>query len=350
MRTIPFAALITGTAGGILFFLLHLPLPWLLGSLFGSLVATQFPRLTVVKPEKLAIPARAVLGLAIGSAFSPEILQYLPDYLLSLVLMVPVLISTIFAGHLYFEKAIGFNRHTAFFCSLPGGLIEMSMICQSYGADIRRVTLIQTCRVLLIVYSVPFAIHHWTHADLSGRERMSAPISDFPLEQGLVLMIAAIVGVFAMKLLRLPGATIVGPMFFSAILYSLGWVDVRIPDECMILAQIVLGTNIGCSFINLSRKEFANTLIISLGYFLVLGAITLTSAFLIHLLTGIQLVSTVLAYIPGGQAEMNLIALMVGVTIPYIALHHIVRMVLVMTVAPPLSVWLLGSPDLGKNS
>lgn len=349
MRTISFAALTTGTAGGVLFFLLHLPLPWLLGSLFGSLVATQISRLTVVKPEKLAIPARAILGLAIGSAFSPEILQYLPDYLLSLVLMIPVLISTIFAGHLYFEKLIGFNRHTSFFCSLPGGLIEMSMICQSYGADIRRVTLIQTCRVLLIVYSVPFAIHHWTHTDLSGRERMSAPITDFPFEQGLVLIIAAIVGMFAMKLLRLPGATIVGPMFFSAILYSLGWVDVRIPDECMILAQIVLGTNIGCSFVNLSRKEFANTLIISLGYFLVLGAITLTSAYLIHLLTGIQLVSTVLAYIPGGQAEMNLIALMVGVTIPYIALHHIVRMVLVMTVAPPLSVWLLGSPDLGKN-
>ena len=40
---------------------------------------------------------------------------------------------------------------------------------------------------------------------------------------------------------------------------------------------------------------------------------------------------------------MNIIGLMVGTAVPYIALHHIVRMFLVMTVAPPLSARLLGT-------
>ena len=47
-----------------------------------------------------------------------------------------------------------------------------------------------------------------------------------------------------------------------------------------------------------------------------------------------DLLSILLAFAPGGQAEINLIAILVAVNLPYVALHHVFRMFLVMGVAP----------------
>ncbi|MES9845031.1 MAG: AbrB family transcriptional regulator [Candidatus Sedimenticola sp. PURPLELP] len=339
------SAIVSGAVGAFVFYLLHMPLPWMLGSLLGALIASNTPGIHIVSPTKLASPVRIVLGVAIGSAFTPALLDDVGKYLLSLLLLLPFLVVIIWTGMLYFQKIAGFERQTAFFCALPGGLIELALICESYGADMRRVVLIQTTRVLLIVYTVPFAIHHMTDVDLSGRTRMAAPLNVFPLDEGMILASAAVVGWWLMHRMRLPGASIVGPMLCSALVYTLGWATVRVPDELVNVAQLILGTSIGCAFMNISLREITRAVAITLGYFVVLMAMAMGMAIGVHLLTGTPLIATVLAYIPGGQAEMSVISLIVGVAIPFIALHHALRLILVMTVAPPLSALLLASSE-----
>ena len=51
-------------------------------------------------------------------------------------------------------------------------------------------------------------------------------------------------------------------------------------------------------------------------------------------LFGFATLDILLAFGPGGQTEINLIALLVGANLPYITLHHIVRLFLVMNIAP----------------
>ena len=339
-------ALAAGGVGALAFYLLHMPLPFMLGSLCGALIAANLPGLYMLRPTALANPVRAILGVAIGAAFTPALLQQLPLYLVSLLLLLPFLVVVVWAGLLYFQRIVGFERRTAFFCSLPGGLLEMTLICESYGADMRRVALIHTTRVLLIIYSIPFAIHLWTDVDLSGRTRMAAPVTQLALDQAAILAAAAVLGWWAMRRLRLPGAAIVGPMICSALVYTSGWVSMRVPDELINVAQLILGAGIGTAFVGVSLREGVHAVAVTLGYFVILMAAALSVALAAHLLVDIPLVATVLAFIPGGQAEMNVIALMVGVAVPYIALHHVLRMFLVMTVAPPLSAWLLGGNDL----
>ncbi|MES9935210.1 MAG: AbrB family transcriptional regulator [Sedimenticola sp.] len=338
-------AIVAGFAGGWIFFLLQMPLPWMLGSLFGALIASNIPGLYIVTPSKLASPVRMILGVAVGSAFTPALLDEAGKYLFSLSLLLPFLVIIIWIGMQYFRKIAGIDSRTAFFCALPGGLVELTLICEAYGADMRRVALIQTTRVLLIIYTVPFAIHHWAGVDLSGRSRMAEPLTELPLDQGAILVIAAVSGWWMMRRLNLPGAAIVGPMLCSALVYISGWVTVRVPDELINVAQLILGSSIGCAFMNISMRELTGTVMTTLGYYLILMAVAMAMAFGVHQLTGTPLLATVLAYIPGGQAEMNVIGLMVGVAIPFIALHHVVRMLLVMTVAPPLSSLLLGRDD-----
>ena len=49
------------------------------------------------------------------------------------------------------------------------------------------------------------------------------------------------------------------------------------------------------------------------------------------------IISILLAFSPGGQAEINLIAILVAANIPYIMLHHIIRLFIVMNIAPLLA-------------
>jgi membrane AbrB-like protein len=332
-----------GMTGALLFYSLHFPLPWMLGSLFGAFIATHLPMLHIVKPTRIANPMRAVLGVAIGAVFTPTILREILIYLPSLLLLLPVLVIMIYLGMVYFQKVVGFDRRTAFFCSLPGGMLEMSFICEAYGADIRRVVLIQTTRLLLIVFTIPFAIQHLMHIDLSGRTRIAAPLDAFPVLQIPILVGAAWISWWFFQRIKLSGATIVGSMVGSAVVYALGWVTARVPDEVINMAQWVLGTGIGCAFVSITLREVVRTILMTLGYFFILILVTISIATAIHFFTDVPWIATLLAFVPGGQSEMNMIALTVGIAVPYIVLHQITRMFLVITIAPMLSVWLLGN-------
>ena len=64
-------------------------------------------------------------------------------------------------------------------------------------------------------------------------------------------------------------------------------------------------------------------------------AICLVVAWAVHGLTGIPFDSAVLAFAPGGLAEMSLIALYLGGDTAYVAAHHIVRITMVVLLVPP---------------
>jgi uncharacterized membrane protein AbrB (regulator of aidB expression) len=73
-------ALFIGFFGSVLFILLHLPLPWLLGAIFTTSIAIRFEKLPIQSPKLFSAPARILIGLIIGSAFTPQILEYLHLY------------------------------------------------------------------------------------------------------------------------------------------------------------------------------------------------------------------------------------------------------------------------------
>ena len=73
-------ALFIGACGSILFIYLHLPLPWLLGAIFASSIAIRFDNLPIISPRTFSPPARIFIGLTIGSAFTPQILDFIDVY------------------------------------------------------------------------------------------------------------------------------------------------------------------------------------------------------------------------------------------------------------------------------
>ncbi len=155
----PFArlalALLVGAGGGTLFFRLDLPLPWMLGAMVATTVAA-FAGAPVSLPRPLRNGFVLVIGVMLGSAFTPEMLATMPGWgagVAILALYVPV--ATIL-GYLFFRKVGGFSKVDAYFSAAPGGLNEMVMVGENYGGDVRRIAIVHTVRILIVVFLVPF--------------------------------------------------------------------------------------------------------------------------------------------------------------------------------------------------
>ena len=69
---------------------------------------------------------------------------------------------------------------------------------------------------------------------------------------------------------------------------------------------------------------------------LILLAVSAIFAFLLAPAVGVPLPGVLLAFSPGGLAEMSLIALALGIDVAYVSTHHVVRIFIVVTLAPLL--------------
>lgn len=327
-------SLCIGFFGALIFIYLKLPLPWLLGSISAMAIASRINIIPAKNPKALSPAARTVLGLMIGSAFTPSIFEYIHNYLISLVMVIPFVFTIAICGVFYYWKVLGHDKITSFFSAMPGGLLEMVAIGESMGANVYKITLFQSTRLLLIIFSLPFIIQIVGGINLDGNRVVSIPIKDVLLSDMFILVCIAIIGVFLAKKLKISAPYILGPMLLSMIAHLSGWVTAHPPDEVIKLVQIILGTSIGFVFKGVPPKEIIITILSTFGYFLILLVICAIFIFIVSHITDFDLLSIILAFSPGGQAEINLIAIVVAVNLPYVAIHHVLRLLLVMGVAP----------------
>jgi len=109
-----------------------------------------------------------------------------------------------------------------------------------------------------------------------------------------------------------------------------------------ILIQHLQNVSIHKITILISFQEITKTALQTLGHFLILALISAIFMVIVWWITDFELLSILLAFSPGGQAEMNIIAIIVGANLPYVALHHVVRLFLVMAIAPMMLQFVMG--------
>ena len=318
-------AVLVGAVGSLTFVWVQFPLPWFLGALTACLVASVIGA-PIERPKPLAIPMRAVLGVAIGSAFTPALLDRAGSMAWSLLLLIPFMIFVIGLGMIVYEKLGKFDRPTAFFAAVPGGLTDMTAMAEDSGANARAVILVQASRILVIVFALPLWLQ-W-HDGLAVGQAFASRVRIWevaPLD-AVIMVAMGLGGWLGARRLGLAGAPIVGPMLVSGFAHVFGLTEARVPLEVLIIAQISVGTLLGCQFRGLTMKEFSNTMVWGIAYAFVLLVITGFTAQWVAQFTGFSPVSVLLAFAPGGQTELNLLAFVLGLDVAYIALHHLVRL------------------------
>jgi len=164
-------------------------------------------------------------------------------------------------------------------------------------------------------------------------------IADIAGRDFLILAVCAI-GYPIAKRLKIPAAPLIGPMVLSAAVHMAGMTAAKPPSELVNLAQIVIGTNVGCRFVGVPVRHVFKTMYLSIAVTLFMVALAVVFAYLLNRLTGFGFEALWLAFSPGGLAEMTLISLAMGIDTAFVSTHHLLRMLFMVTAAPLVFAWL----------
>lgn len=333
METLPkiALALAIGTVGGAVFCALNLPLPWMLGALFATMAAS-LANAPILGPARLRPAVVAVIGVLLGSRFTPDIIAEASAWIGSIAILMVYVIVVALVVVPFYRFAGRFDWVTAYFAGMPGGLSEMIEIGEASGAKPAPIILAHSLRIVVTIALIAFWFRivegHAVGATMVAAE---APLTWL---DAVLLLASAIVGSLVGKKLRFPAPTFLGPLLVSAVVHLASFTESVPPALLVNAAQVLLGTILGCRFLGISTLTIIPAAALAIGATLLTLSLAFVAGLAMGQLAGIAPDQALLALAPGGLTEMGLIALAIQADVAFVALHHVVRILFVIVLAP----------------
>ncbi len=332
-------ALVLGTVCALGVKALGLPLPWLMG----PLLVTSAAAIGGWKPfgHTLGVPTGArlvaipVLGVAIGGAFTPDILASAGRWWPSVLALAVYIPLAQIIGFRLARRISTIDPATAFYGTMPGGLIESAVLGEAAGADLALLMMMQFMRLLicLVVIPVGFSLYQGAPVGSAAGVVLGGAAHVLTPQDWVLLAVAGAVGATVGGLLRLPAYVITGPIIASAAVHLAGWVQGGPPWWLVAGVQVVVGANLGVRFAGRSPRVILTAARIAGVTVTATLVLAVLFAVLLHRAVGESWEAVFLAFAPGGLTEMSLIALSMQISVIYVTLHHVVRILLTVTVA-----------------
>ncbi|MCI4663853.1 MAG: AbrB family transcriptional regulator [Neomegalonema sp.] len=334
-------ALGIGAVGAFVAHWLHLPLAFMLGSLFATMAAS-LSNAPIQNPHRLRSYCLVIVGLFLSEGFGAEIggeaLGWLPSLLLAV--LYPALVGA--ACYRFYRLWRAFSPWDALFSAIPGGLSGVVLVSGAFGADERRVALSHALRVSMIVLAAPaffFGVLGFQEPPHGAETAALISWGD-----AAILAAAAICGVWGAGKLGVPLPQLLAPLAVGAVLRLTGAVDGALPNELVEAALVVVGASIGARFAGVEIRPLLRLAAWTVGATALMVLLSALFALVAAWATGASILAALLAFAPGGVAEMTLIAIALDIDPAYVAAHHLARIgvILIATpiVAPFLQRWL----------
>ncbi|SAH82117.1 Putative ammonia monooxygenase [Bordetella ansorpii] len=326
------AATYAGAAlAGWLFSRLHVPLPWMLGPVVITAIAS-LSGLRVAGWAGLRSAGLIVVGTTLGLYFTPEAARQLLDH-------VPLILAAVFAtvliacaASLLLTRTSGIDRVTAFFCSVPGGPAEMCMLASRYGGEPVPIAVSQMLRIVVLVMVLPAAL------TFGGAGRGPAPAPEALTSLGLLelglLLAGSTAATFAATRAGVRSAWLLVPLACAIAATLSGWAPPAMPSVLAAAAQVCIGTQLGLAFRRqelMAVRRALPAILLNVG---ILAAGCAAVAALLAVVSGASLAALVLATAPGGVTEMCLTARSLGLEVPLVVGFHICRVFIVVSATP----------------
>lgn len=326
--------LVLAAMGAALFFAGSLPLPMLLGPMAICLVAA-LAGARLQGMGQVGVFFRTFLGVAVGSSITPDVVSRLPEIGLSLAFIPLFVLAIGVIGYPILRYGFGFNHPTAYYAAMPGGLQDMLIFGEEAGGDVRALGLIHATRVLVILTIAPIILSTLWQLDLTVPPGVAA--SEIAPSQIALMVLAAVVGWKGAERVGLFGASILGPLILTAVLSLSGVITHRPPAEIIWASQFFIGIAVGVKYAGVTARELKVDVAAGLVFS---AAVALVAAGFIYAIgsSGIApRLEAFLSFLPGGQAEMTVIAIIAGADLSFVVTHHILRIFVVILFAPVVS-------------
>lgn len=337
---------------------IHLPAPYLMGSLLGVWLAGGLVtpiRSRIAIPRWVFLPLILGLGVLFGSNFSADMFIQLSRWSLTIALVIFMTTFSGCVGFFFLHNARGYDKMTALLSALPGGQVEAMMLARELVPKAYVVALFHLIRNSAVFISTPLLLAAFSSPETLRQADASVAslpsVADMSLAQLAIFIAVAGVGYAIARRLRVPMPQLFGPLLLSTVLHLAGWIDIPRAHEFVLFAQLAIGAYVGSNLAQVQVSELrgyiVDAIVISI-LFPILIYCVLTTA-LAHI-TGLDMLTLWLAFVPGGIYEVTLLGLIFGYDIAFIAFHHTVRLLFIFSVIPAIAARFRGGRKHPPNS
>lgn len=348
-RSVWFIAI--SSLGGFLLSLTDLSIGWMIGTfLAAALLSFLRPSLLRRDANQKGVPkywlfiGQCILGIELGQKINLSFLHIFKEYWLTIILMLLLSIFFSLLSGFVLWKYSKTDMLTSFFGTAPGGLSAMPGIAEEVGANTAVVSIIQTMRIFLVILIIPIIVSFWASNQVDQVTFSAQTVSPFKWENllwTLVLVGIAYGGYHLGKYLKFPAPWLIGSMVGVAVVQSFGslylghdmvswW-----PYIVITLSQIFIAASIGSRFHKSMFIGLKQTIMVA--FLSTMGLIfsMIMCAFFVSKVTGIALITAVLAFAPGGIAEMTTTSVVLNADSTFVVAVQVLRVIIVCVILPP---------------
>ncbi|WP_158781360.1 AbrB family transcriptional regulator [Pantoea sp. BAV 3049] len=318
---------------------LHLPAALLLGPMAAAIVFAARDKPLVIH-RHLFYLAQGVVGSMIARAIPSSVfIEMAKNWPLFAASILSVIVASTFLGWLLTRYQV-LPGSTAIWGSSPGAATAMTLMAESYGADVRLVAFMQYLRVVIVAIAATLVARIWAPPPSA-----SAP-SSFDIIQpvawgafGVTLVLIACC-VIASRYLRIPAGPLLLSLAGGIIAQDTHLLNIELPPALLMVSYALIGWSIGLRFNRAILLYVAKALPRLLLSIFSLVAICGGFAFLLVHFAGIDPLTAYLATSPGGADSVAIIASSSNVDISFVMSMQTGRFLLVLITGPALARWM----------
>src|SRR5699024_10233871 len=221
---------VIGILGGVIFKLLHIPVPWLLGPMVAIVIGTNGFKWEFTWNAYLRNIGLAIIGYTIGLSMTAQALKSVATQIPYMFFMTVTLLLLCAVIALFISKVSDNNFNTSLLASMSGGLSKVLILGEeNKGINLAVVTITHFHRLMImimfiislmpILVLVPF---------VQGGGQTTSPVelaktSGVSLFPSIFLFIAvALIFIYLFVKIKFPTAVLLGPMLGTILLQLAG--------------------------------------------------------------------------------------------------------------------------------
>ena len=342
---------VVALVGGLLAKKLKIPMGEILGAVFAVIFLKLFTPLASF-PSECKMIVQFMLGAVVASRIGREDVLGIKKMALPFLLIISGLaIYTLLCSSIIYLIS-AFDIPTSLLSSAPGGMSDMAIIAQDFGASSDYVSAVHVLRSLTIFMFSPIlyksvqkfgksevapkfiadAVNGYDKEPLQVHKTERVLIANKPIATIKTLIIAALGGTI-FKTLGVPAGAMIGAII-STIILNLTVGGTFLPIKLKNFTRIGVGCYIG---VRIEREFLMNIHTLILPAFVVIFGIMLFTVIMSIIVSRVfryDLITSMLMCIPGGITEVSVIAEEFGVDQTKIMCVHSLRLICVVSLFP----------------
>ena len=277
-------------------------------------------------PLPLARTGYVLIGILLGAVVTPQTVTGFTAWPVSIALVMVAALCMMLATATYLRLVHGWDRVSVLLGASPGSMTQVIALSSELGADLPAIAIVQTMRVLLLTTGIPASLALFGLVAPALPVARAAAGSASLAEVALLIAVSCAIAIIFWRL-RFPAGLLFGAMVGSGLLHGFGVLQAVLPWWVGSAAVLVLGALVGSRFENQTFRLLTSYLGAAFGSFAVSISVATLFVLIVAYLFPFPFANIAVAFSPGAQDTMMVLALALHLDPVYVATHHVARFV-----------------------